>query len=409
VAKPDDGLYVAINRFFLKTEANHGAFQDWNRLPGFISLFCASSEDPEEARVERLWALHLLRDGMLDEESYQIVLKSHAPELVLTSFENVYASKFSPGQKEVEYVLLFESMRSMLRRGGSSASNHLIGRLGLLSWTRSWCDSKPMAEAFQSIRTRIAFCRLLRAAIKASSETPRLLTSSLVHEACGIIQPLVSLLLLPTSFASSSSEESEATVTQECLSVLRDIKNLLMLLNENDELRCRDVQSLGCSVESAREVLTLLMDSDANHDETTTRDFLNCICQLPVSIWKYSPSSLHHADNFVDLTLRFLANFGVGEDTFFDEIPVGSVAEWIPPIIKRVLLVASTFHVTDGNHSATARHPDRHHRSQETKSRLYLRSILIKYPYLSSKEGREMWLELHDYLVGPIDALSSKI
>jgi hypothetical protein len=182
-----------------------------------------------------------------------------------------------------------------------------------------------------------------------------------------------------------------------------------MLLNENHELPCRDVQSLGCSVESAREVLTVLLESDANHDETTTRDFLNCICQLPASIWKYSPSSLHHAGDFVDLTLRFLANFGVGEETFFDEIPVGSTAEWISPIIKRVLLVASTFHVTDDNHSATARHPDCHHRSQETKSRLYLRSILIKYPYLSTKEGREMWLELHDYLVGPIDALSSKI
>eukprot|EP00535_Pseudo-nitzschia_heimii_P013096 CAMPEP_0197197222 /NCGR_PEP_ID=MMETSP1423-20130617/32757_1 /TAXON_ID=476441 /ORGANISM="Pseudo-nitzschia heimii, Strain UNC1101" /LENGTH=351 /DNA_ID=CAMNT_0042651039 /DNA_START=2792 /DNA_END=3844 /DNA_ORIENTATION=- len=53
--KPDDALYVPINRYFLKHENDHGAFQDMKRLPAFMSLFCSFSDDTNQSRAERMW------------------------------------------------------------------------------------------------------------------------------------------------------------------------------------------------------------------------------------------------------------------------------------------------------------------------------------------------------------------
>jgi hypothetical protein len=45
LSKPGDAMYSAMNKYFLKLNQNHGAYNDMTRLPAFIALFCSSSDE----------------------------------------------------------------------------------------------------------------------------------------------------------------------------------------------------------------------------------------------------------------------------------------------------------------------------------------------------------------------------
>eukprot|EP00934_Nitzschia_sp_Nitz4_P000527 Nitzschia sp. Nitz4//scaffold3_size479765//151860//159289//NITZ4_000065-RA/size479765-augustus-gene-0.16-mRNA-1//1//CDS//3329550653//527//frame0 len=195
VAKPDDPLYVPLNRYFLKTEADHGAFPDTNRLPAFMSLFCSSSEDGAQSRRERVWALNLIKDGFLEEPCFRLVASCHAPELLLGSMENIPLLDVSSEMKGFEQSLVFDAISTFLCRGGKRAARYLLVRTGLLSWLQSFMRSKSEAEALQSMQSRISWCELVSSSGKAALQLKESRFEVLAHEICGLTGLVVKVVL----------------------------------------------------------------------------------------------------------------------------------------------------------------------------------------------------------------------
>jgi hypothetical protein len=260
IVKPGDTMFGPMNRYFLRLDNGHGAFQDTNRLPAFISLFCSSSDEPGQARRERIWALQLLKDSFVEEYCYRMVASCHAPELLLTSLGSM-VTRQEDDQPEMERILLLDTMTNLLHYGGSQATFHLIGRLGLLSWLRGQIVTGSTVVILPTLESRNAFLRLTSKAIEKAhlflaDESPDkdcLLTES---------KALISLVLciyddsILRGLASakedklSSTFDSFAAVACETLQVLvRVVKDL----QSNDEIG--HVQRQGVSIALAARML----------------------------------------------------------------------------------------------------------------------------------------------------------
>ncbi len=268
--RPDDALYVAMNRYFLKTEANHGAFQDLKRLPAFMSLFCSSSEDPNQSRAERMWGLQMLCDGLADASCYKLVTSCHAPELILSSFENVRLSKASDEAKGAEICLLLGSLTSMIKYGEYGAHIHLIRRCGLLSWMSLVCSTRSTTTAFPTERSRTSFCQLGSAVVEKVLCTPQLRSSELIDEVCSLIQPIVSLCLIK-----GESREHSRDVYKASFATLATIANGLRNLRE-ENIFCPDILPLGVRIESSLSLLKIT-------DHSMKAQALRTLCSLPFS------------------------------------------------------------------------------------------------------------------------------
>ena len=306
VSKPDDALFEPLNRYFLKSDADHGAFQDMGRLPGFISLFCSSSEDSVQSRKERLWALQLLRDGFLDTTCYKLAASCHAPELILTSFENVRLSQCTDDMKGAECTLLLEVLKTLIDYGGSRAASHLVGRMGLLSWMRSLCIGTPLVESFPTIKSSINFCELLCSAVESASLNSRLRSDNLVHELCGLTEPVLILCLDRNDTKDRSPANcdmhGDSLLASAVCEALRSLRKALSRLKE-EGLECSDVQSVGISLTEALRFLKLL-PSDLFEQVTP---LLSC---LPLCL---EHSSREEAAEFCSLLLQSCQN--TQEDT----------------------------------------------------------------------------------------------
>ena len=168
IVKPGDQMFRPMNRYFLRLDDGHGAFQDTNRLPAFISLFCSSANEPGQARRERLWALQLMKDSFVEAYCYRMIESCHAPELVMSTFQSIH-SRQEDDQHDSERILLIDTLASMLENGGRRAASHLIGRLGLLSWIRGQLVfSDDVMRVLPSLGSRIAFLRLTFVALSMS-------------------------------------------------------------------------------------------------------------------------------------------------------------------------------------------------------------------------------------------------
>ncbi|KAL3907509.1 MAG: hypothetical protein SGILL_008845 [Bacillariaceae sp.] len=281
VATPDHPLYEAINRYFLKSEAGHGAFQDFNRLPAFMSLFCSRASDPLQNRAERLWTLHNIRDGLMDSASFRVMASCHAPELILTSFENVRLSKLSGKAQGTEYCLLLESLQAVLDCGGHAAQLHLMRRCGLLAWMNSIC-SRELTQFFPTTKSAVSFCKLAKSAISVLLLSDQLRTALINHEACGLIEPLLLLCLLDNS-------EEVVSSAQETLGVMST------LLKEAREPKTDPgMGQAGASLHSTLLVLELVEDA-------SRESMLEILCNLPISF--ATGLSREDTDNFILLSL----------------------------------------------------------------------------------------------------------
>ena len=255
VYKPEDALFVPLNRFFLKNEKEHGSFQDMNRLPGFISLFCSAADDPTQSRQERTWALQLVRDGFRDASCYRLIAECHAPELILTSFENLRLSQLSDAMKDAEYALMMTVFKTMFSLGSSRVMSHLVSRIGILSWIRSWCTTWPVQESFPRVKSRIAMCELVGCIAEQSSinEPPR--TDSFLYELCALAEPMILL-----GVRTKTMDEGFATLIETICNALESIKR--SVLKHKEAYFCSDIQPLGLSIKRSLEFWKLL-DGDA--------------------------------------------------------------------------------------------------------------------------------------------------
>jgi hypothetical protein len=292
VSRPDDALYVPMNRYFLKTESDHGAFQDLNRLPAFVSLFCSTSDNLEQSRAERIWACQMIRDGLVDPSCYCLVAACHAPELLLTSFENIVLLPTSDESRGAEYCLLLDCLKAMIDHGGYEAQTHLIRRCGLLSWMRTLYSTHPVNEFFPTSSTRKSFCNLARSAVLVLSGTSQLRTNLAVSEVCGLIEPLLSMCL-----SMDGSQQPEIVI--ECAFLaLRDIQTLLSAM-EGEGMTHPNIQPLGGSLKTSLQVLQYM---ESSQQESA----LAIICSLPVSWTADVP--LQVIDDFIGLSLGCCKN-----------------------------------------------------------------------------------------------------
>jgi len=288
--RPDDALYVPINRYFLKSEADHGAFQDTNRLPGFMSLFCSSSEDSNQSRAERMWGLQMLCDGLVDASCYKLATSCHAPEMILSSFENVRLSHSSDEAKGAEICLLLESLKSMIDHGEFGALVHLVRRCGIVSWMSSLCTNRPLDTTFPTERARISFCKLARSVVEMTFSTPQLKSSNVVDEMCALIQPLLYLCLIKRDTDQFSHDLYKAS-----FAVLQSIS--IGLSSVRDEgLPCPNVQPMGASIEISFCVLKIA-------DDSMKEISLQTLCSLPISLTvDYQQETAH---NLILLSLHY--------------------------------------------------------------------------------------------------------
>ena len=342
ISKPDDAMYVPLNRYFLKTEADHGAFQDMGRLPGFISLFCSSSDDIGQTRKERIWALQLLRDGFLDANCYRLVASCHAPELILTSFENVRLLQYSDDMKGVEYTLLLETMKVLLDCGGSRAALHLLGRLGLLSWMRSLITSRPIAEIFPTVKPRVSFCELVSAAVRAASQNERLRTEDLVHEVCALSQPVMNIYFERLE----TGKTTDATLIAAVCGALESLSGVLTDL-VNEGLDFEETQPVGVSIHQCLEFLRLLPVAHRKR-------MVFSLSFLPVSFDKDSS-----AGELCSMLLRYCQ---------------GSTQHAVLQVLKRVASILRHF-------------------EGEVESEALGILLASRCEFISEKEGFDVWLE----------------
>jgi len=322
--KPDDPLYVSMNRYFLKNENEHGAFQDMKRLPAFMSLFCSSSEDPNQSRAERMWGLQMLSKGVVDASCYRLLTSCHAPELILSSFENIRLSKASGEAKGAETCLLLDSLMSMIDHGGYGAHVHLIRRCGLLSWMSSICTSRSLIEAFPTERSRVSFCHLANSLVEKVFCTPQLRSSELCDEICGLIQPLVSLSLLECHTGQVSSD-----VLKAAFLALRSLSIGLRQMTAYG-VPFQDVLPLGASLESSIRILKTA-------DKSMNALLLHTLCSLPMSL-----TTEPQKETARDLILVLLQNCGdisCDADSASSPCRNGNSEHLVPLLLQRIALL----------------------------------------------------------------------
>ena len=161
LSKPEDDMYGQMNRYFLRLTDYHGAFQDCFGIPAFLSLYCSSSDDIARSRVERNWALHILKDGVVDEYCYRIISQHHVPELIMSSFDCM----IDDPESKSEIYLTIEVIGTFLLAGGKNASDHLIQRQGILSWLHGILSWRLIPLVFPDDSLKCKFLDLITTAV----------------------------------------------------------------------------------------------------------------------------------------------------------------------------------------------------------------------------------------------------
>ena len=295
ISKPDDPMYVPLNRYFLKSEAQHGAFQDMSRLPGFISLYCSSGDDPIQSRKERIWALNLIRDGFLDPSSYRLVASCHAPELLLTSLENIRLSSFSDEMKTTEYTLLFDTIKKFLVTGGLRAASHLVDKIGLLSWVCSLCTSRPVSETFPIDTARVKILDLIEAAMNAVYGNTVLQRPTIIDECCQLLLPVIQL-----SHVSSLDKQRIAISCEAGVRALASISRVVELLSSAADSQIHFQHGTGLNLRYTTTFLRILPTD-------LLRDGISNLCQLPYDM-DVRESCVDSAGDFCCFVLEWQAS-----------------------------------------------------------------------------------------------------
>jgi Nucleolar pre-ribosomal-associated protein 1 len=194
LTRPADDLYSAMNRYFLMSTADSGAFQDAFRVPSFIALFNSASEEPGLARIQRLWSLRLVRDGFLDEDCLKPLLSCHALPLFLTSFDS-FRIRNDSGLKryDEEAILLLSTLCKVVEFGGAKAQEFLTGRLGLLFWLHSVLVGRPISDLIPDDESPLLFVQLV--CLVLDSTEPHVGRSELGDWCKRTAQPIVDMTL----------------------------------------------------------------------------------------------------------------------------------------------------------------------------------------------------------------------
>jgi hypothetical protein len=363
ISKPDDAMYVPLNRYFLKSDAEHGAFQDMSRLPGFVTLYCSAGDDPVQSRKERMWALNHVRDGFLDPSSYRLLASCHAPELLLTSIENIRLTSFSDEMKTAEYALLLDTIKKFLVIGGLRAASHLIDKIGLLSWLCSLCTARAVTHTFPIDTARVKVLELMEAAMNAVYWNTILQRPTVIDEACKLLLPVIHL-----SHVTSSDKRRIATVCKATIGTLASISNVLRLFFSVEGSKPAVKHPAGLDL---RSTMTFLRRVPSE----LLQDGISNICYLPYDL-EARESSVDDAGDFCCYVLEWQAR---APSSRRDE-PLGN-------ILRRIIHIASQFGGDLGNRNlsmvrALLSSRSRYHTTAEN-GKLWYQCLEVLSPHLA--------------------------
>jgi len=273
LAKPEDPLYGAINKYFLKIEHAHGTFDDFDRLPAFIALFCSAADEPGQDRRERMWALHLLKDGFIDPYCYRMVRACHAPEMLLTSLTSM-SSRPPNAENDKERVALLDVVERLLMFGGIHAAHHLIGRMGLLSWIYSFTAMDDIDKCLPSFTSKVSFLRMTTRAMKQAGVLVSSNHDALV--AAEVRNVLVAVLrVVVEGNVSRSSLESKQMIPMVCEAVCCAIETWNKVTPEAASGRIVPFHSTGIPLVSVCKLISLVAEEDKQR-------LVHCLCRAPL-------------------------------------------------------------------------------------------------------------------------------
>lgn len=317
VSKPSDDMYGAMNKYFLRLNDYHGAFQDCFGLPAFLSLYCSSSDDLARCRTERNWALLSLKDSVVDDFCYRIISQHHVPELILTSFGSACDL---PGGKS-ELSLTIDVIQCLLESGGSRSASHLIKRLGLLSWLHGVISWRSISSVLPYVSLKCKFLKLITTAVESyreeySNDTKDENEAVFLEDiplANAIIRICLERSDTEINNSNASSNEAEAILAATCealwaifmtskkqaqsrqragLTSLRHMVDLLMQCVHSDELFAKALASTSALPYSV---------SDEDEDTSVARVF----CELALSfILEQRGARLLFPDDTIIILLR---------------------------------------------------------------------------------------------------------
>lgn len=310
LAKPGDPMFGSMNRYFLRFDNGHGAFQDTNRIPAFVSLLCSSADEPGQARRERLWALQLLKDSFVEPYCYRLVESCHAPELILMSFENSCTNQEND-QDETERILLLDTLTSLLKNGGQRAAHHLVGRLGLISWIRGQLVANDLLYLLPSVASRSSLLRLLLTSLEKAwlylwvEDSDR---CNLVMEARALINDVLSFYNETFDRSQIKLPDGNGLATTESLPVI--LSELLgvtvgILKDAGSSEDLKDLQLCSISLQAAARMLEAI-------PQDLLEPMVSSLCIIPFSI---SGDKCQGVASFCKYVLSLLATNGIDEDT----------------------------------------------------------------------------------------------
>ena len=214
VSRPSDDMYGAMNKYFLRLNDYHGAFQDCFGLPAFLSLYCSSSDDLTRCRTERNWALLALKDGAVDEFCYRIISQHHVPELIMSSFDSLCDQL--GGRSELS--LTIDVIQCLIQSGGSRSATHLIKRLGLLSWLHGVISWRNISSVLPYATLKCKFLGLISTAVESYCNEYSTLDSSDGDQSVFLEKiPLADIVIrICLDESEASSNESHTVLAAAC-------------------------------------------------------------------------------------------------------------------------------------------------------------------------------------------------
>ena len=295
VSRPSDDMYGAMNKYFLRINDYHGAFQDCFGLPAFLSLYCSSSDDLTRCRTERNWALLTLKDSAVDEFCYRIISQHHAPELIMSSFDSMCDQL---GGKN-ELSLTIDVIQCLIQSGGSRSATHLIKRLGLLSWLHGVISWRSISSVLPYATLKCKFLKLISTAVESYCNEYSTSDSSGGEQSVFLENiPLVDAVIricLDESDASSNLESQTPVLAAAC--------ETLWTIYVADKKQGHAMQRVGLTTLAQ---MTDLLTKCVYNDEMFAQA-LTSMSALPYSV-SGEDQDEHPSQLFCKLALSFLLN-----------------------------------------------------------------------------------------------------
>ena len=304
LSHPADPLYTSINRAFLRSEEDAGAFQDLTRLPVFVALFCSSAETPEQLSAERRFALNLVQEGFTEVGNYKMLTQCHCPELMLTSID--FALVRSSFGFDDDLQILFGTLTHMIVSGDDRLAAHIINRLGLFAWARALMVGK---YSFPNIHVYVAFLKMLNALFNLGSRHENVVSrSDIVAASRGMAQCVLNIAI-EQPYNGQTKNRSRTSVDL----VLSHTCEILLLLSQaqratNVDTPDKDDFQIHCQPDGiVLDAAVRFVDELRLHPHYIPKVVV-AVCTLPIKFYPADISSLKHLCTILVDTHKSLQN-----------------------------------------------------------------------------------------------------